>query len=73
MEHWSPVRDYLYRRMRGTGSAAGENASTARGPDEPAAPFAAAAGTDESVALLRAIKDDVEAVRRAVETRGPEN
>ena len=28
MEHWDPVRDYLYRRMRGTGpvSTAGEGA-----------------------------------------------
>ena len=55
MEHWDAVRDYLYRKMRGTGSG--------RSP-------AVAAEVDETVALLRAIKTDVEAVRRAVEAGG---
>ena len=55
MEHWDAVRDYLYRKMRGTGSG--------RSPT-------VAAEVDETVALLRAIKTDVEAVRRAVEAGG---
>ena len=62
MEHWDPVRDYLYRRMRGTGPVSGEG-ETAADDVAPVAP----GGGDEAVELLRAIKDDVEAVRRAVE------
>ena len=67
MEHWDPVRDYLYRRMRGTGSSSGTAEPTA----EQAAP-ATTGDTDEAVALLRAIKEDIDAVRRAVEADGPE-
>jgi putative membrane protein len=68
MEHWDPVRDYLYRRMRGTGSF--------NDADEPSADQATPAATgeaDEAVALLRAIKGDIEAVRRAVEAGGSED
>ena len=64
MEHWGPVRDYLYGKMRGTG-AASETAKT--GPDES---DTTAGEVDEAVVLLRAIRDDIEAVRRAVETDG---
>lgn len=55
MEHWDPVRDYLYRKMRGTG------------PDSPPTETGE---VDETVALLRAIKTDVEAVRSAIEAGG---
>ncbi len=63
MEHWDAVRDYLYRRMRGTGQVVGDT-------DQPATAEAATGHGDETVALLRAIKDDIDAVRRAVETDG---
>jgi putative membrane protein len=68
MEHWGPVRDYLYRRMRGTGPVTGEPATTAAAPGSATVATAASTEASESVALLRAIKEDVEAVRRAVET-----
>lgn len=68
MEHWDPVRDYLYRRMRGTGTAAGSGEPTA----EQAAP-AALGHPNEAVELLRAIAEDVDAVRRAVEDGGPKD
>jgi membrane protein YdbS with pleckstrin-like domain len=70
MEHWDPVRDYLYRRMRGTGpvtGAATPAVSGARG----AGALSPAGESGEAVELLRAIKADVEAVRRAVETGRP--
>jgi putative membrane protein len=60
MEHWDPVRDYLYRRMRGTGATTAGEEST----------LSATEGGDEAVALLRAIKNDIDAVRRAVESKG---
>jgi uncharacterized membrane protein YdbT with pleckstrin-like domain len=60
MEHYAAVRDFLYGRMRGTS-----------GESKVAAP--AVAGDDaEVVTLLRAIKDDVEGVRRAIESRSEE-
>jgi putative membrane protein len=62
MEYWDPVRDYLYRRMRGTGSSSGESVSSVDAQDSPRAAHA-----DEVVALLHAITEDVEAVRRAIE------
>jgi putative membrane protein len=70
MEHWDAVRDYLYRRMRGTGpvEAEGEAATADVTRPAPAAPRAAAGDAERAVALLRAIQQDVEAVRRAVET-----
>jgi putative membrane protein len=65
MEHYAEVRDFLYGKMRGTGG--GARAGT------PAATVPGTAGDDaEIVALLRAIKDDVEGVRRALERRGGE-
>ncbi len=67
MEDYEGVRDYLYGRMRGTGSVA-----KAEGADDTAAPEAVGAGETEMVALLRSIKDDVEGVRRALEVRGTE-
>jgi putative membrane protein len=62
MEHYAEVRDFLYARMRGTGSSL-----PVGGPER----SARSAGTGEAaevVALLRAIKDDVDAVRRALES-----
>ena len=67
MEHWGPVRDFLYGRMRGTGSL--PTAADA----EPGAPAVAEEGTEaEAIALLRGIKDDIERVRHALEGRGAE-
>ena len=65
MEHWDPVRDYLYRRMRGTGSSSteGEPAGKEVGAQ-------AGGNSDEAVALLHAITEDIEAVRRAGEADG---
>jgi hypothetical protein len=60
----------LYRRMRGTGPVTGAATSAvggARGADA----LSPAGESGETVELLRAIKADVEAVRRAVETGGP--
>lgn len=60
MENYQAVRDYLYGRMRGTGNVtakAGSAASATAGPED-----------DEAVALLRSIKEDIEGVRRALET-----
>ena len=60
MEDYEAVRDFLYRRMRGAkGEAVG--ATTEVAP--------ASAGSDEVVALLHAIADDVTAVRQALEQR----
>jgi putative membrane protein len=65
MEHYAAVRDFLYGKMRGTGTGAKASAA--------AATAQAAVGNDaEVVALLRGIKDDVEGVRRALESRGEE-
>jgi len=64
MEDYAGVRDYLYGRMRGTGAAA----TTGAAPASPATD----GGEAEVLALLRAIKDDVEGARRALESRGTE-
>ena len=65
MEHYAAVRDFLYGKMRGTGSGTKAVAPTAAGSTP--------AGDDaEIVALLRAIKDDVEGVRHAIESRAGE-
>ena len=65
MEHWGPVRDFLYGRMRGTGSV------TTAGDAEPGALAVVGEGTEaEAIALLRGIKDDIERVRQALEGRG---
>jgi putative membrane protein len=74
MEHWGSVRDYLYRKMRGTGP----DTRVAPGPavfvGEPAHDPRAASGGEigQAVDLLRAIRSDVNAVRRAVEARRPD-
>jgi putative membrane protein len=62
MTRYDAVRDYLYTRMRGSASAA---------PAAPAAVAAvpASAAPDEVVALLREIRDDVAAARRALEAK----
>jgi putative membrane protein len=63
MEHYGPVRDFLYGRMRGTG--------TVERPSEPGSatrPAVGAGGEAEVLALLHGIKEDVDAVRRALET-----
>jgi putative membrane protein len=70
MEHWEQVRDYLYRKMRGTGPAAGESATSVTGPPSAGLPRTAAGDADEALALLRAIKEDIEAVRHTVESGG---
>lgn len=65
MEHYAAVRDFLYGKMRGTGGGSRAGA--------PAAAETAPLGDEaEVVALLRSIKDDVEGVRRALESRGEE-
>ncbi|MEW6073312.1 MAG: PH domain-containing protein [Planctomycetota bacterium] len=68
MEHYEAVRDYLYGRMRGTAGTPRDGAA--------AAPAGAAAGAPEAggeaVALLRAIRADIEGVRRALEGRQAE-
>ena len=65
MEHYAAVRDFLYGKMRGTGTVAKASAPAATAPT--------AVGNDaEVVALLRGIKDDVEGVRRALESHGEE-
>jgi len=72
MEHWDQVRDYLYRKMRGTGpdEASGGETALASGSSASGTSSVVAGGTDDAVTLLRAIKADVEAVRRAVESDG---
>jgi putative membrane protein len=62
MRDYALVRDFLYAKMRGTG----EKAATA--PEEDAAEEAG--GEAELVALLRATRDEIEAVRKALEARG---
>jgi putative membrane protein len=63
MEHYAEVRDFLYARMRGTGTL-----SPAGGGAMPS-PRPAPGDGAEVVALLRAIKDDIDAVRRALESQ----
>ena len=58
MEHHAAVRDWLYARMRGTAVAAGEAAAPAGARRE-----------DEVVALLGAIRTELEAARTALERR----
>ncbi len=58
MEHFAELRDYLYGRMRGTSGT---------DTKETAAP--AAEGEQNAVALLGAIRDDLDGIRRALETR----
>lgn len=67
MEHYAAIRDYLYRHMRGTARTAGE-AQPVGGASTGGATTGGA--DDEAVALLRAIRDDLVAVRDALENRG---
>ena len=62
MEHYAAIRDYLYRHMRGTNRDVGAAL--------PAAGASPGGADDEAVALLRAIRDDLVAVRHALEGRG---
>lgn len=68
MRDHEALRDFLYRRMRGH-----ELAQSAASPSKAAgalASSAAAAGTDaEIVTLLRGIQAEIEATRRALESR----
>jgi hypothetical protein len=68
MEHYAEVRDFLYRRMRGTGSAFGKGAAATSAA--PSSSTAVRGGEAEMVRLLRGIKEDIEGVRRALESRG---
>lgn len=64
MQDFEAVRDFLYRRMRGHAEAdAGTMNSGRRSP-------AAAADTNELVALLNGIREDLDGTRRAIEERG---
>ena len=65
MTEFDAVRDYLYTKMRGATAAAPAPAAAA----PPHAPDAAPA-PNEIVALLREIRDDVDATRRALEAKG---
>jgi putative membrane protein len=67
MEHYGAVRDFLYGRMRGTGEGVKTAAKVER-----ASAGAEAGGESEMITLLRAIKDDIEGVRRALESRSRE-
>jgi uncharacterized membrane protein YdbT with pleckstrin-like domain len=64
MEQYEAVRDFLYGRMRGTGAGAATS--------DPSAEGSATGESDEAVVLLRAIKEDIEGVRSALETGGRE-
>lgn len=57
MDRYEEIRDYLYGRMRGTGQVSGSG----EGPREEGS---------QVIDLLRAIKDDIEGVRQALENRG---
>jgi len=65
MEHYAAVRDFLYGKMRGTGTASTSGGPVATSP-------VPAADDAEVVTLLRGIKDDIEGVRRALESRKEE-
>lgn len=65
MENFAAIRDFLYRKMRGTGTF------PAGGDDSKKKP--AAAEDDhrgEVISLLKAIKNDLDGVRRALEEGG---
>ena len=67
MSDYEGVRDYLYGKMRGTGKNA------VRGEAGAATAGAERADESEVVELLRAIKEDIEGVRRAIEIPAREN
>lgn len=62
MTGYEAVRDFLYSKMRGA-------ATDRSGSGPAAAPHAATGSAAEVVALLREIRDEVEAARRAIESR----
>ena len=68
MEDHEAVRDFLYARMRGARDPHGARAQSGAPPAAAGAPAAQA----ESVALLREIRAELDAVRRALEARAPE-
>ena len=57
MDRYEEIRDYLYSRMRGTGQASMTGGEVRE-------------EGSQVVDLLRAIKDDIEGVRQALESRG---
>lgn len=65
MEEFEAIRDFLYRKMRGTGSFPSADDYSKQTPVA-----AADDHQDEVVALLKAIKDDLDGVRRALEESG---
>ena len=64
MVQYEAVRDHLYSKMRGARGEAQPAASAA------APPFPGAAAGDDVVSLLREIRDEVQAARRALESGG---
>ena len=60
MQDYEAVRDFLYGRMRGAKGTVGSDEVASAGTD----------GPGEVVTLLRGIKTDVDAVRRALEHSG---
>jgi putative membrane protein len=71
MVEYEAVRDHLYARMRGATSGAARGAAPAAHPAAVHAPGTAAAAVgEEALLLLREIRDDVQAARRALESRG---
>lgn len=60
LSDYAAMRDFLYRRMRGHELAHGEVGS---------AHTATTAGDADLVAILNAIRDDMQAARRAIESR----
>jgi putative membrane protein len=61
LEEYDAVRDFLYRRMRGHEFAAPAATATAAS--------AAPASDDEVLALLRNVRDELDATRRALEAK----
>lgn len=70
MEHYERVRDFLYRRMRGYTESPQQAAGAAAAGGAPSAGDTADTAGD-LVALLNAMRDDLEGARRALERRPP--
>ncbi len=66
MTEYEAVRDFLYSKMRGAATDGGARPGVAA--SAPDAAHAATGSTAEVVALLKEIRDDVQAARRALET-----
>ena len=77
MREFDALREFLYRRMRGHETAPDAGSAPGRAATARAAPGAAGAREaeregereGEMVALLREIRTELEATRRALETR----